>query len=76
MSWRYAADVIVCVNLLVGMPHTLRRVVFPGLPLRPLCLPSVRMSVKSSRSTAITDTSCCLAHLTSWLTASRRPPRR
>ena len=74
MSWRYAAEQMVCVNLAMGMPHTLRRVVFPGLPLRPLC--RVRMSVKSSRSMAITDTSCCLAHLTSWLTASLRPPRR
>ena len=74
MSWRYAAEQMVCVNLLVGMPHTLRRVVFPALPLRPLC--RVRMSVKSSRSMAITDTPWRCAHLTSWLTASLRPPRR
>ena len=57
-------------NLLVGRPHTLRRVVFPALPLRPLCRPKVRTSAKLSFSMAMTVTPCCSARLTSWLTAS------
>ena len=58
------------------MPHTFLRVVLPALPLRPFCLPKVRASVKLSFSMATTEAPCCLAHLTSWLTASRRAPRR